>query len=303
MRVLAAALVVVAAVSPANAQAPRIEPVLVELKLGRFAQRTIPAHRSGEDALIPLSSFFELAELRVQRDSQSLTAVVQPGNRRFEVTAVDRTLSLEGRKSALTPREIMVQDGEIFLSTRVIGEALGLRWEISWADLEVIAVDPEDLPIGRRLRREQMASARLSGRPDSAIADGRLTESTWPLEGIVADYSVLVPTNPGPEGGAYSGTLGFTLFGGSLVAGVQNQGPVDDGNVRLDLSWTGVWRDNPYLSQLRVGDGFSSGPRPVPCVESHSATSPSAARRYWASCRSPRPLAPVGKWRRTAAAG
>jgi len=261
MKAMAAALALAAAVSPAAAQDPRSEPVLIELKIGRLAQRTVPAHRSGNDALIPVTAFFELAELRVQPGADGIIAIVQPGNRRLEIRSVDRSMSLDGRKTALSPRDILVQDGEIFLSTRVLGDALQLRWQISWEDLEVIAVDPEDLPIARRARRAAMATARMGVRSDSAIADGRLEEQTWPLEGVVADYSVLVPTNPGPEGGAYSATLGLTLLNGSFVAGVQNQGPVKDGDVRLDLSWTGVWRDNPWLSQIRLGDGFASGPR------------------------------------------
>lgn len=261
MRVLAATLALVAVAQPAAAQDPRIEPVLVELKLGRLAQRTVSAHRSGDDALIPLSPFFELAELRVQRNANGLIAIIQPGNRRLEVRSAARQLVLDGRTRALSPREVLFQGDEVYLSTRVLGDVLNLRWEISWQDLEVIAIDPEELPIARRMRREAMATARLGSRGDSVVADGRLIERTWPLEGVVADYSVLLPTDPGPEGGAYSGVLGFTLFGGSLVAGVQNQGPVSDGDVRLDLSWMGVWRDNPWLSQLRLGDGYSTGPR------------------------------------------
>ena len=261
MRVLAAAMLVVAAAAPASAQDARIEPVLVQLKLGRLVERTVTAHRSGSDALIPLGPFFELAELKVQQDPSRVVAIVQPGNRRFEVRVAERVLSLDGRNTALTPRELLVQDGETYLSTRTLGTALELQWEISWEDLEVVAINPDQLPIARRIFREQMATARLGARPDSALADARLTEHTWPLEGVVADYSVLVPTNPGPEGGAYSGMLGFTLFGGALMAGAQNQGPVNDGHVRFDLSWQGVWRENPYVSQLRLGDGFSSGPR------------------------------------------
>ena len=261
MRLLAAAFVTVAAVSPAVAQDPRIEPVLVELKLGRLVERTVPAHRSGDDALIPLTAFFELAELRVQRESDRMIAIVQPGNRRLEIRTAERYLTLNGRKTALSPRELLLQDSEVFLSARVLGEALGLTWAIAWDDLEVVATNPEELPIGRRMRREEMVAARLNQEQGTPAVDGKLAERTWPLEGAVFDYSVLVPTNPGPEGGAYSATFGLNLLGGSLVAGAQNEGPVNDGKVRLDLSWLGVWPDNRYVSQVRIGDGFSSGPR------------------------------------------
>ncbi|HKP28791.1 MAG TPA: stalk domain-containing protein [Gemmatimonadales bacterium] len=261
MRLLAAILVTVAAVSPVRAQDQRIEPVLIELKLGRLAQRTVPAHRVGNDALIPLGAFFELAELRVQHQPNRIVAIVQPGNRRLEVRTTERYLTLDGRKTALSPRELLLQDDEVFLSARVLGDALGLTFDIAWDDLEVIAINPEELPVARRLRREEIATATLGAEPGRPQVDGRLAERTWPLEGAVLDYSVLVPTDPGPEGGAYSGTLGFNLFNGSLVAGAQNDGPVKDGKVRLDLSWLGVWPQNKYVSQLRIGDGFSSGPR------------------------------------------
>ena len=261
MRLLAAALAMVAVVTPLAAQEPRVEPVLVELKLGRLAQRTVPAHRSGNDALIPLTPFFELAELRVQRTPDRIIAIVQPGNRRLEVRTAAQFLTLDGRKTALSPRELLLQDEEVFLSARILGSALKLTWDISWDDLEVVAVNPEELPVARRMRREEVATARLGAEPGVPQVDGTLSERTWPLEGAVADYSLLVPTSPGPEGGAYSGTLGFNLLGGSLVAGAQNEGPVNDGKVRLDLSWLGVWPENKYLSQVRIGDGFSSGPR------------------------------------------
>ena len=261
MRLLAAALATVAAATPAGAQDPRIEPVLIELKLGRLVERTVPAHRSGSDALIPLTAFFELAELRVQREPDRFIAIVQPGNRRLEVRTAERFLSLDGRKTALSPRELLLQDGEVFLSTGVIGAVLGLTWHVAWDDLEVVAANPEELPVGRRMQREQMVAAKLGQDQNAPAVDGRLAERTWPLEGAVFDYSVLVPTNPGPEGGAYSGTFGLNLFGGSLVAGAQNDGPVKEGKVRVDLSWLGVWPENRYVSQLRIGDGFSSGPR------------------------------------------
>ena len=262
----AATILLVAAVSPVRAQEQRIEPILIELKLGRLAERTVPAHRSGSRRprfhLVRSSSWPSCGSSAARA---RITAIVQPGNRRFEVHAVQRTLSIDGRTTALGPRDFLVQDNEIFLSTRVLGQALALHWDVSWPDLEVVVIDPEELPIGRRVRRKQMAMARLGVGDDSARADGRLKEKVWPLEGVVADYSALVPSNPGPEGGAYSGTLGFTLFGGSLVAGVQNEGPVKDGNVRLDAlvdaGLAGQPDHLPAPSRRRV---FQRSPDPRP---------------------------------------
>jgi hypothetical protein len=51
-------------------------------------------------------------------------------------------------------------------------------------------------------------------------------------------------------------------MGGSLEGRLASSGPPRDGGVRFDASWAGVWRKSRYLTQLRLGDGLSTGPRP-----------------------------------------
>lgn len=246
---------------PAAAQDPRIEPVLIDLQIGRIVSRTVPAHRAGDDPLIPVGQFLEMAEIRVERlPGGRIAALFQPGNRRLEIRPAERRLVLAGTMRALGPGEFLTQDNELYLSARLLGELLGISWDVSWTDLQVTVIDPAELPVARRLRREALMASRRTASAGPG-ADAVLREKVWPVEGLVADYSALVPTEPGPGAGAWSGALGFNLLGGSLVAGAQNEGPARDGKVRLDLSWTGVWRENRWLSQVRLGDGFTTGPR------------------------------------------
>src|SRR5213076_3496697 len=47
-----------------------------------------------------------------------------------------------------------------------------------------------------------------------------------------------------------------------VVTGVQTCAlPICDGHAQGAASWTGVWRDARWLKQLRLGDGFTTGPR------------------------------------------
>lgn len=241
--------------------AQEIEPVLLEMRIGRYAERTIPAHRAGDVALLPLLQFFELAEIRARWTGDStVVAIIQPGNRRLTVDPRRRRVSLDGADTPLGPAEFLTSDGDLFLSERIFGRVLGLRWRTSWPDLETALENPEDLPVTRRILRELIAGARL--RPeDSMVTDGVLREYPQLLEGVVLDYNALVPTDPGPGSGAYSLGLGLNLLGGAFEGRVQNEGPLDDGKVRVDVSWLKVWRDNKWLSQVRLGDGFSSGTR------------------------------------------
>jgi hypothetical protein len=79
---------------------------------------------------------------------------------------------------------------------------------------------------------------------------------------MVLDYSVLAPSQDLLGNGAYSAGLGLNLLGGSLEGRLASAGPPRSGAVRVDGSWTGVWRTSRYLTQLRLGDGLSTGPRP-----------------------------------------
>jgi hypothetical protein len=51
------------------------------------------------------------------------------------------------------------------------------------------------------------------------------------------------------------------MLGGSLQALVQSEGEIRDGRTRMDASWNGVWRQSRWLTQLRLGDGLTTGPR------------------------------------------
>src|SRR5439155_886634 len=93
-------------------------------------------------------------------------------------------------------------------------------------------------------------------RPERAFG---LERPSW--DGLVLDYSFLAAGEQPLGGGAYSAGLGADAFGGSLELGVQSVGPTGDGHARGAASWTGVWRDGRWVKQVRLGDGFTSGPR------------------------------------------
>jgi hypothetical protein len=54
-----------AAHAQATADTTGLEPVLIELSVGRYSSRTVPAYRASGDALLPVLQLAELAELRV----------------------------------------------------------------------------------------------------------------------------------------------------------------------------------------------------------------------------------------------
>jgi hypothetical protein len=259
-RRLALALVLGAAWSRVEAQEHAADRVLIELQLGRIAARTVEAYRAGDVALVPLGAFFDLAEIRAARRADgAFQAIVQPGNLSLVVEPATGLVRLDKDKLPVDRTQLMATETEVFLSTAILGRALGLDWDVSWPDLQVAVIEPAELPVARRLRRESMLRARLGRANETEYTGLRLGLERPRVDGVVFDYSVLTPTT-GVSGTAYSTMLGLDVLGGSLSFGLQSQGSADRAP-RTEAAWTGVWRENRYLSQLRIGDGYASGPR------------------------------------------
>ncbi len=258
-RLVLATLALAAAAVPAAAQGP--EPILVELGLGRLAARTVPAYRVGDTALVPLRNFFDLAEMRsILRDDGTLETLVQPGNIRLIIDTATRSIRLGKTHRTLGPNQLLAADGEIFLAAPVLGQLLDLEWAVSWPDLQVVVLEPGSLPVARRLRREATLKSRLAASAAPEYASGLHLGLERPrMDGLVFDYTVLSPSSEPLEAATYSTALGLDLLGGSFAAGLQSQGA--DRGPRVEVSWTGIWRENPRVAQLRLGDGFATGPR------------------------------------------
>jgi hypothetical protein len=244
-----------------NADSVNADPVIVELEIGRLRSLTVPAFRYGNDALLPLSQIADQVEIATRPlPGGGIELTLQPGNRRVALDAVTREIHTGRTTVTLLSSDRIVQTGDQYLSTRVLSALLGTRFAINWTDLSVALLDPDSLPVGRRLAREkahaEFQAALDGGTPDLALRSER---PRW--DGVVLDYSLLAPSQD-VLGGAYSTGLGLNVMGGSLEASIASVGRPRDGDLRFDGSWTGVWRGNPRVTQLRLGDGYATGPRP-----------------------------------------
>lgn len=237
------------------------EPIIIELRLGRLVSRTVSGYRVEDDALIPLTQLLDLAEVYFDvHDDQRLEATFQPSGSRLTVDAVRYKVQMDGRFVQTGPSQLLYQDNEFYVATGLLGGVLGLRFDVNWFDLRVTLVDTDELPIARRIRREQARRTLLSRggglEPDLTLGPRR---NRW--DGLVMDYSWLLPSDDPLAGSLYRVGLGTNAFGGSLTLSAESEGRASTGDVRLRGSWSGVWQEDPWLKQLRVGDGFATGPR------------------------------------------
>lgn len=235
------------------------EATLVELRLGQVASRTVQAYRVGEEALLPLTEFLNLAQIRGTVSPEGrLDGVVQPGDLAF-VVDVQRDSAMIGRRAVPVPPGLMIfHDGELYLAASRLGELLGIQFAVSWADLEVVVFDPSSLPVALQQRRVAARAALEHPNGERQLWRTIAPERrVW--DGLVLDYSWLMSGNEGLGGSSYAVSAGTSAAGGSLEMGVSSEGRADSGPVRIDASWLGVWHQSPWLKQLRLGDGVITG--------------------------------------------
>ncbi|HEU4829167.1 MAG TPA: hypothetical protein VFT04_08220 [Gemmatimonadales bacterium] len=238
------------------------EASLLEVRLGQVASRTLPALRIGDEALLPLGQFFELAEVKVSLDSAGrLTAVLEPEGITFAVEAGETHARANERFIAIPAGYVRFLDGDLYLASSVLAALIESEIVIDWAALEATVVDPSRFPVAERDRRARVRAA-LASREPGAEATRIVTGSRRAWDGFVLDYSWFAPSSDLIGGSSYAVAAGADVFGGSLEASVRSTGRAADGDVDVDGSWLGVWRGSRWVQQLRLGDGPASGPRP-----------------------------------------
>ncbi len=256
-------LVLLAALS-LGAVAPRDttpEAVVIELRIGRITGTTVQAYRVRSEVLLPLSQFFQLVEIRHRLTLEGrLEATVDPGNLPIVIDPRSDSMQYGDRRVRIEREFIRYESAELYVGSERLGDLLGVMFSVDWSDLTATVIDPSSLPIGRRLRREAAREAYLR-RPDGMRADLTLGLQRPSWDGVVVDYSLFSPSNDPLAGSNYGFGLGADVGGGSLEMLAQSVGPAEQGRLHIDASWTGVWRENRWVKQLRFGDVASTGPR------------------------------------------
>src|SRR5437660_851825 len=131
------------------------EPIVIDLRIGRITGTTVQAYRVRSEVLLPLSQFFQLAEIRHRLTPDGrLEATVDPGNRRIVIDPRSDSMQYGDRRVRIEREFIRFESPELYVGSERLGDLLGVMFAVDCADLTATVIDPRGLPIARPLRRE-----------------------------------------------------------------------------------------------------------------------------------------------------
>ena len=237
-------------------RADTLEAVLVELDVKDVGGSTVKAYRGGDEAWIPVGALLTQSDLAFERSGADFR-VTLASKKRVSIDAVHSIVHVNGTAVSVADGALIIRDGEAFAASRALAAWFGIRFEIVWSELRITAIGGKELPAENRAVR---AASRFVSAPPAAppAPEGtRLTPSRPLIDGFVLDYGLTTSLSAPFHDPGYTLGGGLTVLGGALDATVESAGSL----TTTQASWTGVWRDNPWLKQLRLGDVPITGTR------------------------------------------
>jgi hypothetical protein len=257
--VLAGALIAllsgpVAAQEPAPSDSSTTE-ILLQLRIDGGPAEVVSALGRDTLTLIPVRRFLELAEIRPDAlvPGRRLAGVVEPGRIRFAFDTDSGTVTRGDSVWRVAPGTLAWAGGELYATTEGLGAALDIAFQADFGELILVASHTADLPVVRRLAREQRRRT-LLGLPTSAAWETSLSQPRRVADGAVLDWTYTGSLTDPVSASLLQVGVGAQLLGGSLELQYAGQRSPAGGTTDFRSSWSGVWPGSRALRQVRLGD-------------------------------------------------
>ena len=238
-----------------------IETALLDIVLAPVRSGTVTALRAGDRALLPVAAVLDILEVANTTSETGVVMFTRPSDgTAIRIDRSDRSVQ-EGRARRVLAERFMESRGDqTLVDAGVLAGLVGVTMNVGWSELQVRVTDADSLPPIQRLHRSSRWARLLSPGPAPLAPDEYRPLDRPFADGAMLDYIFSSPTQGPFRTSAFSTSLGASLFGGSLEAFAS--GPVEGNGHTVTASWLGVWRENPSVTQLRIGNGLTTGPRP-----------------------------------------
>ncbi len=211
---------------------------------------------------LPVSELFDLLGIYYQTDAGQLLLsghYLEP-DRKFRLDFSQFRVSIKDETFNFSIDEMFVDEMDFYMDPELFSKIFNMDFQIDLSNLFLRLQSPETMPVVRRFeRREQRARMEL-GIPYLEFYSEEFERRRSLLGGGFLDYSLTANISDRPNNYNYSGALGMEVLGGDLQGGLfgvwtETTSSVTTSNMR----WRYVFDDQPWLTQLYVGQHYSEG--------------------------------------------
>ena len=182
-----------------------------------------------------------------------LAGVVEPGRVPFAFDTDSGTVARGDSLWHVAAGTLVWAGGELYATTDALGAALDIAFQADFGELILVASHTADLPVVRRLAREQRRRT-LLGLPASTPWETSLSRPRRVADGAVLDWTYTGSLTDPVSASLLQLGVGAQLLGGSLELQYVGQQSPTGGTTDFRSSWSGVWPGSRALRQVRLGD-------------------------------------------------
>jgi len=259
-------LTISASAAPAFQPVGNEQEVFLDFRYRGLVNTAITSYYNADNQqfYLPAAELFSLLEIPHKVDNQVFTirgTIGEPSGE-FLINFNHHTVTYRNETHTFTKQDFLVKELDFFVTPQVLNSVFDLTFSIDFNNLGLTLESEHPLPVDRALERKRKRERILNNRNRVSTTDHplRYGRDRKIFNGGFLDYGLTSNINRGNNLYLYNFSLGTEILGGDLQGTALGSYTNSSSVFRTDdFRWRYVMRNNPYVTQIKVGQNISNG--------------------------------------------
>ncbi len=213
---------------------------------------------------LPTTELFERLGIYYQVDSQNLLVnghYIEP-DRSYAIHFQNRTVTLDGEEYQFSADEMIIDELDFYMHPDVFEEVFNMNFSVDMNTLVLRLETAEIMPVVDRLERRLRRQRTELGVHTRELYPREFERKRELLGGGFLDYSLTGNVSEQTNFYNYTASIGAEVLGGDIQGNLFGSWSEVSSNFSTSgLRWRYVFEDQPWLTQVRIGQHFTEGPQ------------------------------------------
>ncbi|HVP07029.1 MAG TPA: hypothetical protein VMS71_04235, partial [Candidatus Acidoferrum sp.] len=242
-----------------SAQAPTTEEIVVSFEVPRLVSKDILVRYDGTTVYLPVTEVLHMLDLNITTDIEAKRSYgfLFSRSQQYELDFGRFSADIDGKKRPLLSSDFLSDDHEFYLRVDMFETLFGFKMTFDFSLLRVLLPLNQDFPAYQKLQRK-LARQKLQASITSLKGVHEIPRRHEYFAGGTADWAL--SANPVGGGGQYLDlNLGGMVLGGDISLSGSGNTVTGFDSRQLNYKWHYCFNPNPYVSQVELGNVYSSG--------------------------------------------